>query len=128
MSGLENMVLAASGGGGGGNFLVTPGAGLMIWTLIAFGVTVLLLKKLAYPRISEALDRRRIAIAAGLDYRGQHADRALLIEAKPLQSRLGDENGRRRAIGDGRAHRQRQRIGDRRRAQHLVHRIGVAEL
>ena len=45
-----------------GNFLVTPGVGLMIWTLIAFGVTFLILRKLAFPRIQEALDRRANAI------------------------------------------------------------------
>src|ERR687885_1790387 len=56
---------------GGGNFLVQPGAGVMIWTLIAFGVTVLLLRKLAYPRIAEALDKRRIAIEESID----HAER-----------------------------------------------------
>src|ERR687886_3063293 len=55
----------------GGNFLVQPGAGVMIWTLIAFGVTVILLRKLAYPRISEALDKRRIAIEESID----HAER-----------------------------------------------------
>src|SRR5918998_1312530 len=58
-------------GGGSGNFLVQPGAGLMIWTLIAFGVTILLLRKLAYPRISEALDKRRLAIEESID----HAER-----------------------------------------------------
>ena len=68
MSGLFTF---AAGGGGGGNFLVTPGAGLMIWTLIAFGVTVFLLRKLAFPRIGEALDKRRVAIEESID----HAER-----------------------------------------------------
>jgi F-type H+-transporting ATPase subunit b len=53
---------------GSGNFLVQPNVGVMIWTLIAFGVTVLLLRKLAYPRISEALDKRRIAIEESIDH------------------------------------------------------------
>src|SRR5918911_5597148 len=56
---------------GGGNFLVQPGAGVMVWTLIAFSVTVFLLSKLAYPRISEALDKRRLAIEESID----HAER-----------------------------------------------------
>ena len=34
----------------------------MIWTLIAFLVTMFLLNKLAFPRIAEALDSRRKAI------------------------------------------------------------------
>jgi F-type H+-transporting ATPase subunit b len=65
----NNLLLAAtSSEEGGGNFLVTPGAGLMIWTLIAFGVTVWLLSKLAYPRIAEALDKRRLAIEESIDH------------------------------------------------------------
>src|SRR5688500_14499195 len=51
----------------GGNFLVTPNVGLMIWTLLAFGITLLVLKKLAFPRIQEALDRRANAIAESID-------------------------------------------------------------
>jgi F-type H+-transporting ATPase subunit b len=47
---------------GGGSFLVSPSLGLMIWTLIAFGITFLILQRLAFPRIAEALDRRRVMI------------------------------------------------------------------
>jgi F-type H+-transporting ATPase subunit b len=52
---------------GGGNFLVTPNVGLMIWTLLAFGTTLLILRKLAFPRIAEALDRRRRAIEESIE-------------------------------------------------------------
>ena len=52
---------------GGGSFLVSPNVGLMIWTLLAFGVTLFLLNKLAFPRIAEALDRRRLTIEKSLD-------------------------------------------------------------
>ena len=52
---------------GGGNFLVTPGLGLMIWTLIAFGITYYVLKRLAFPRIATALDKRRKAIDESID-------------------------------------------------------------
>src|ERR671922_235658 len=52
---------------GGGSFLVSPSLGLMIWTLIAFGATVYILNKLAFPRIAEALDRRRKAIEESID-------------------------------------------------------------
>jgi F-type H+-transporting ATPase subunit b len=65
-----------SGGGGGeesgsGDFLVSPNVGLMIWTLLAFGITLYLLNRLAFPRIAEALDRRRRAIEESID----HAER-----------------------------------------------------
>jgi F-type H+-transporting ATPase subunit b len=52
---------------GGGNFLVTPGLGLMLWTLIAFGITYYVLSRLAFPRIAEALDKRRRAIDESID-------------------------------------------------------------
>ncbi|MBD0282558.1 MAG: F0F1 ATP synthase subunit B [Thermoleophilaceae bacterium] len=64
------LLIAQEGGGeedGGGNFLVSPNVGLMIWTLLAFGVTLYLLNKLAFPRIAEALDRRRRAIDESID-------------------------------------------------------------
>jgi F-type H+-transporting ATPase subunit b len=61
-------VLAAEGGGeGGGSFLVKPGIGLMIWTLLAFGATLLVLRKLAFPKISEQLDKRQRAIEESID-------------------------------------------------------------
>jgi F-type H+-transporting ATPase subunit b len=56
---LTSTPVAASGGG---SFLVTPNVGLMIWTLIAFGVTLLLLRKYAFPEIAKALDIRQKAI------------------------------------------------------------------
>ncbi len=57
------------GGGGGseGSFLVTPGLGLMIWTLLAFGLTFLVLRKYAFPRIASFLDERRQAIERSID-------------------------------------------------------------
>src|SRR5215216_432186 len=64
-------VFLAAEDSGGGSFLVSPSLGLMIWTLIAFGATLYLLNKLAFPRIAEALDRRRRAIEESID----HAER-----------------------------------------------------
>lgn len=65
------LVLAATEGGGGeengGSFLVSPSLGLMIWTLLAFGITLYLLNKLAFPRIAAALDRRRVAIEESIE-------------------------------------------------------------
>jgi F-type H+-transporting ATPase subunit b len=58
-----SLVLAASKG----SFLIKPGIGLMIWTLLVFGITMVLLSKLAFPRISEALERRKRGIEASID-------------------------------------------------------------
>jgi F-type H+-transporting ATPase subunit b len=59
--------LLAASDSGGGSFLVSPSLGLMIWTLLAFGITLYLLNKLAFPRIAAALDRRRVAIEESID-------------------------------------------------------------
>lgn len=40
------------------NFLVSPNVGLMIWTLLAFLVTLAILNKFAFPAIKNALDKR----------------------------------------------------------------------
>src|SRR3954447_5611634 len=50
-----------------GNFLVTPNVGVMLWTLIAFGLTLYVLNKLAFPRIGEALDKRQRAIEESIE-------------------------------------------------------------
>src|ERR687896_671052 len=55
----------------GGSFLVSPELGLMIWTLLLFGATLVILNKLVFPRISEALDRRSRAIEESIE----HAER-----------------------------------------------------
>ena len=64
----------SSGGHGGsseesssGSFLVSPGLGLMIWTLIAFGATMYVLKRAALPRIGEALEKRAAAVRENIE-------------------------------------------------------------
>src|SRR5919107_3296954 len=69
MDALGFIVLAATEGGGeeGGSFLVQPGIGLMVWTLLVFFISYLLLKRLAWPRISEALEKRQNAIQESIE-------------------------------------------------------------
>jgi F-type H+-transporting ATPase subunit b len=50
-----------------GNFLVSPSVGLMIWLLLAFGITLLILRKYAFPAIGDALDKRQRAIEESID-------------------------------------------------------------
>ena len=49
------------------NFLVSPDVGLMIWTVLAFLVAFFILRKWAWPAISEALDKRQRAIEESID-------------------------------------------------------------
>ncbi len=51
----------------GGSFLVSPEIGLMVWTLFLFGISMLILSKVAFPRIAAALDKRQKAIEEAID-------------------------------------------------------------
>ena len=50
-----------------GSFLVSPNVGLMVWTLLLFVISLAVLAKLAFPRITEALDKRQRAIEDSID-------------------------------------------------------------
>src|SRR3954451_22682189 len=58
---------AESGGEEGGSFLVSPGLGLKIWTLVLFLFTMWVLSKVAFPRIQEALDKRAKTISESIE-------------------------------------------------------------
>jgi F-type H+-transporting ATPase subunit b len=64
MSALVTTVAAEKGGG---SFLVQPGIGLMVWTLFVFGVSMYILRRAAWPRIAEALDKRQRAIEDSIE-------------------------------------------------------------
>jgi F-type H+-transporting ATPase subunit b len=59
--------LAAEKSEEGGSFLVSPGLGLMIWTLVLFLFTMWVLSKLAFPKIQEALDKRAKVISESIE-------------------------------------------------------------
>jgi F-type H+-transporting ATPase subunit b len=64
---MTSALIIAAEESGGGSFLVKPGIGLMVWTLIAFGILLWLLNKLAFPKIAENLDKRQKAIEESID-------------------------------------------------------------
>lgn len=47
--------------------MVEPGIGLTVWTLLAFIITVLVLRKYAFPRIGSELEKRSRAIAESIE-------------------------------------------------------------
>jgi F-type H+-transporting ATPase subunit b len=57
-------MLAASSSG---KFLITPSGGLMIWTLLVFGISMILLGKYAFPPIRANLEKRQKAIEDSID-------------------------------------------------------------
>src|SRR3954447_7345145 len=65
----------------GGSFLVSPGLGLMIWTLVLFLFTMWVLSKAAFPKIQEALDKRANAIRESIEAAdGQRGEPDELLE------------------------------------------------
>jgi F-type H+-transporting ATPase subunit b len=100
---------AAESGGGeeeGGSFLVSPGLGLMIWTLIFFLATMWLLSKVAFPRIQAALDKRAKAISESLEAaeRSKQESEKLVAEyrarLKEAREQADDIVGRARKAAD----------------------------
>jgi F-type H+-transporting ATPase subunit b len=64
---LSTIAITAASKDSGGSFLVKPGLGLMIWTLVVFGLSMIVLARAAFPRIAEALDKRQRAIEDSIE-------------------------------------------------------------
>src|SRR5947209_6923577 len=74
------MVPALHTASSSGSFLISPNVGLMIWTLLLFGLSMFVLARIAFPRISQALERRQRAIEDSIDaaeHTRQEADQIL---------------------------------------------------
>jgi F-type H+-transporting ATPase subunit b len=118
------VLLAAVEGGTeeeGGSFLVSPGLGLMIWTLLAFGITMWVLSRFAFPRISAALEERAQKVAKNIEEserQRREADELLaeyrerLKEAREqaddivARARKAGENSKAEATAEGKAKRE----------------------
>src|SRR3954453_13156377 len=74
------------------SFLVSPNVGLMVWTLVIFGLVFFVLKRAVFPRITEALDKRQKAIEDSIDAaeRARREPDELLAE---YRERLSDVRG-----------------------------------
>ncbi len=114
------VLTAATEGGeeGGGSFLVQPGIGLMIWTLLAFVITMWVLSKFAFPRITQALEERAEKVNSNIDESERlraEADELLteyrqrLTEAREqaddimARSRKASDAARSEAVAEGKA-------------------------
>ena len=105
----------------GGSFLVSPGLGLMIWTLVLFLFTMWFLKRTAFPKIAEALEKRANAVRENIqasERQRAEADeilkeyRARLKEAREqaddiqARARKSAENAVSEATAEGKAKRE----------------------
>src|ERR1700733_1842423 len=50
-----------------GSFLISPNVGLMIWVLVVFLISYLILRRWVFPLIGQALDRRAATINGEID-------------------------------------------------------------
>ena len=50
-----------------GSFLITPNVGIMIWTIVVFTISFLVLRKWVFPLIGDALDARAAKISGEID-------------------------------------------------------------
>ena len=50
-----------------GSFLISTNVGIMIWTVVVFVISMLILRRAVFPRIGEALDNRAKVIAGDID-------------------------------------------------------------
>src|SRR5579884_846191 len=57
----------AASSGSSGSFLISPNVGLMVWTLILFVLSMVILRRYAFPWISEQLERRQRAIEDSIE-------------------------------------------------------------
>ena len=112
--------LAASSG----SFLITPSVGLMIWTLLLFGISMYVLAKLAWPRITQALDKRQHAIEDSIESaeRVRHEADELLAEYRErlTEARRQAEEIIERARRAGEAHEQESEAEAKARRERLM--------
>jgi F-type H+-transporting ATPase subunit b len=96
--------------------LITPTTGLMIWTLVTFGIVLLVLRKYAFGPIQQLIDTRRQAIVSDLDAAQAAREEAQTSLAEYRQQLAEARKEANKIVEDAR------RVGDERRA------AAVAEL
>jgi F-type H+-transporting ATPase subunit b len=114
---------ADSGGDDGGNPLLEASPGLMIWTLVIFGITLFILKRYVFGPVGQAIEKRRTEIAQSIEEAERSRDEATalledyrtrLAEARREADSLRDQ-GRKEGERQGQeivsqAHSQRERM------------------
>ena len=118
----------------GANPLIQVTPGLMVWTLVAFTITLFVLKKYAFGPVQTYIDARRDRIRQAIDEadRAREEARSLLDEHRALigQAKAEAERivGEARKVGDAQRDRLRTEIEDdrQRRLEETERQIGQA--
>jgi F-type H+-transporting ATPase subunit b len=129
MDPITHIALPLAAEDSGGSFLVSPNLGLMIWTLLVFGITMYVLSKVAFPRIQEALDKRANAIRESIEqaektrqeadevlqeYRGRLREAREQADEIVARARKAAEAAKSQAAEEGREKREEQLAAARR--------------
>ena len=115
--------LQAESGDDSGNPLLEASPGLMIWTLVIFGITLFILKRYVFGPVGQAIEKRRTDIAQSIEEAERSRDEATalledyrtrLAEARTEADALRDQ-GRKEGERQGQeivtqAHAQRERV------------------
>lgn len=106
------------------SWLITPNIGLTVWTLVVFGISLLILSKLVFPRIRQALDDRRQAITDSIDAAARTREEAekVLVEYRQrlTEARQQAEEIVQRARQQSEAHAREAHVEAEARREHLL--------
>jgi F-type H+-transporting ATPase subunit b len=106
------------------SWLITPNVGLTVWTLVVFGISLLILSKLVFPRIRQALDDRRQVITDSIDAAARTREEAekILVEYRErlTEARQQAEEIVQRARQQSEAHAREAHVEAESRREHLL--------
>lgn len=107
----------------GGNPLLEASPGLMIWTLVIFGITLFILKRYVFGPVGQAIEKRRTEISQSIEEAERSRDEAQALledyktrlaearkEADALREQGRKEGERQGAELVSQAHTQRERV------------------
>ena len=100
--------LQADSGDDGGNPLLEASPGLMIWTLVIFGITLFILKRYVFGPVGQAIEKRRTDIAQSIEEAERSRDEATAL-LEDYRTRLAEARREADALRDqGRKEGERQ--------------------
>jgi F-type H+-transporting ATPase subunit b len=105
--------LQAENGDDGGNPLLEASPGLMIWTLVIFGITLFVLKRYVFGPVGDAIEKRRADIAESIEEAERSRDEATAL-LEEYKTRLSE------ARREADALRQQGRVDGERQAQEIL--------
>jgi F-type H+-transporting ATPase subunit b len=105
--------LQAESGDDNGNPLLEASPGLMIWTLVIFGITLFILKRYVFGPVGQAIEKRRADIAASIEEAERSRDEATSL-LEDYKTRLAE------ARREADALRQQGRVDGERQAQEII--------